>query len=74
MQQSLDNAESVMVSPDQKVVKLVHLMEQPITFKQRWNVTVVLEYAPGKLIFGMDEPGYLLADYRSHAGEPSGNI
>ncbi len=26
---------------------------------------MAFEYAPGKLIFGMDEPGYLLADKNS---------
>ena len=36
-------------------------MEQPIAFGQ-WNITVMKEYAPGKLVFGMDEPGFLLAD------------
>ena len=29
---------------------------------QGLNITVVLEYAPGKVILGLDEPGYLLAD------------
>ena len=28
-------------------------------------MTVSLEYAPGKLIFGLDEPGYLLANKKS---------
>ena len=48
-----------------KVVDLIHLMPHPITFSQSLNITVAFEYAPGKLIFGMDEPGYLLADKNS---------
>ena len=29
------------------------------------NVTVAFEYAAGKVILGLDEPGYLLADKKS---------
>ena len=49
----------------EQVVRVIHQMEQPITFSQGWNITVVKEYAPGHVIFGMDEPGYLIADIGS---------
>ena len=62
---SVGSLDSLVVGDDNKVVDLVHLMPHPITFSQSLNITVAYEYAPGKLIFGMDEPGYLLADKNS---------
>ena len=61
----MGSLDSLVVGDDNKVVDLVHLMPHPITFSQSLNITVAYEYAPGKLIFGMDEPGYLLADKNS---------
>ena len=43
------------------MVEILHSVDEPITLAQGLNVIVALEYAPGKLIFGLDEPGYLLA-------------
>ena len=34
------------------------------------NITVTLEYAPGKLVLGLDEPGFLLADKKSAHSKP----
>ena len=49
------------LNPESKVVDLIQACE-PIALSQSLNITVALEYAPGKLILGLDEPGFLLAD------------
>ena len=49
------------MNPEAKVIDVVHVSE-PIALSQSLNITVALEYAPGKVILGLDEPGFLLAD------------
>ena len=58
--QSVQSMDSLAMNPDQKVVQ-VGFVYAPIALPKGINVTVVYEYAPGKIILGLGEPGYLLA-------------
>ena len=48
-------------NPEGKILDVLH-SAQPIVLRQSMNITVAFEYSPGKIILGLDEPGYLLAD------------
>ena len=48
------------MNPGQQVLEVLH-GSAPIALPQGINVTVVYEYAPGKIVMGLGEPGYLLA-------------
>lgn len=58
---SLIEDDGLGINPEGKTLDILH-SAQPIILRQTMNVTVALEYAPGKVILGLDEPGFLLAD------------
>jgi len=45
-----------------ETVHLIQMSPMPLTLQKGLLVTVAHEFAPGKLVLGRDEPGYLIAE------------